>query len=79
MYWHNDWGEEFDSYEEARDKTLEHMEEEDLLDFIFCCRNKDEIIRWAIRQEKFYEEFEDLIHQAEEDFLDEYLSEEEEG
>lgn len=79
MHWHNDWGEEFDSYEEARDKTLEHMEEEDLLDFIFYCRNKDEIIRWAIRQEKFYEEFEDLIHQAEEDFLDEYLSEEEEG
>ena len=76
--WHNEWGEDFNSYEEARDETLKHMDEEDYLDVLTTPVIAWEIVKWAIKKEDFYDQFQDTINRIEQEFLDEYLWEEEE-
>lgn len=76
--WHNEWGEDFNSYEEAREETLKHMDEEDYLDVLTTPAIAWEIVKWAMKKEDFYDQFQDKIDRIEQEFLDEYLWEEEE-
>ena len=76
--WHNEWGEDFNSYEEARDETLKRMDEEDYLDVLTTPAIALKIVKWAMKKEDFYDQFQDEIDRIEQEFLDEYLWEEEE-
>ena len=76
--WHNEWGEDFDSYEEARDETLKHMDEDDYLDVLCTPLIATKIVEWAMKKEGFYDQFQDIIERIEQEFLDDYLWESEE-
>ena len=70
--WENEWGETFDTKEEARENVWEHMDRENyewrLEDFI----SHSKLLSWAMEQDAFYEAFQDEIGKAEADFFDDY-------
>lgn len=78
VYYTNEMGGEFDSYEEARDATLEYFETEDLSEYLETCISFYTLLEWAIKQPKFFEDFEDKITAAEDYFCNTYISEWEE-
>ena len=75
IYYTNEWGGQFDTYEEAREATLENFEAEDLSDYLETAISFYTLLEWAMKQPKFFEDFEDKIHAAEEYFCDTYISE----
>jgi hypothetical protein len=69
--WENDWGETFDTEEEARENVQQHMEREDYelqLEYII---SHSKLLAWAMEQDAFYERFEEEISKAEAEFFDE--------
>lgn len=77
--WKNDWGEEFDTEEDARENVWKHMGRdhyEDRLEYII---NHSKLLSWAMDQDAFYEAFQKEINEAEEEFFDDYYHEIEEN
>lgn len=76
--WENDWGEEFDTEEEARENIHEHMDRDDYkwrLGYIISC---DKLLAWAMEQDAFYERFQEEISRAEGEFFEDNYHEVEE-
>lgn len=76
--WENDWGETFDTEEEARENVYEHMKRDDYewqLEYII---SHDKLLAWAMEQDAFYERFQEEISKAEAEFFDEFYHEVEE-
>ena len=78
VYYTNEMGGEFDNYEEARDATLEYFETEDLSEYLETCISFYALLEWAMKQPKFFDDFEDKITAAEDDFCNTYITEWEE-
>lgn len=74
-YYTNEWGGRFDTYEEAREATLENMEFEDLSEELAYSVSYPKLLEWAMKQPGFYEHFEDQINDAENEFCNEYITE----
>lgn len=69
--WENDWGEVFDTEEEARENVWKHMDREDYeLELGYIIRY-DKLLAWAMEQDAFYERFQEDISKAEAEFFDE--------
>lgn len=71
--WENDFGEQFDTMEEARDAMYDNME---LTDYIEGLADKIDIRSllewcWFHTDNKFIEDFEDKIYEVEDDFFNE--------
>ena len=77
--WENDFGETFDTEEEARENVWEHMEREDYEDELEYIINHSKLLSWAMDQDAFYERFQEEISKAEAEFFDEYYHEIEEN
>lgn len=69
--WENDFGEEFETEEEAHDNLYERMELDDYLTRIGDRVDVQKLLRWAWRQGGFYEAFYDEIVAAEDSFFEE--------
>ena len=78
VYYTNEWGGEFDTYEEAREATLENFETSDLSEYLESNISFYTLLEWAMKQPKFFDDFEEKITAAENDFCDTYITEWEE-
>ena len=78
VYYTNEWGGKFDTYEEAREATLESINIEDLAEYFQCYMTFEDLLEWAMKQPKFFNDFEDKVAAAENYFCDNYISEWEE-
>ena len=75
----NCWGETATTQDEIIDKTIAHMDEEDLVRELHYQGITDEIIAWALKQDAFRSEFDSYIKEAEKNWaFDQDLWEEEE-
>ena len=77
-YFTNEWGGEFDTYEEAREATLENFDTEDLSEYLETCISFYTLLEWAMKQPNFFDDFGDKITAAEDYFCNTYISEWEE-
>lgn len=75
--WYNEWGEEFDSEEAARDNIHEHMDAEFYEAELTYIIPYGELLSWAMDQEAFHEHFQDQISQAQNEFFKTYYTKEE--
>ena len=70
----NEWGEQFNNYETVYENTLEKMSDEDLKEELYCLLPYDVLLDWAINQPYFSCEFDTLIKQAKENWVNNYLN-----
>ena len=70
--WENEWGEKFDTEEEARENVWERMECEDYEWRLEDIISYSQLLMWAMKQDAFYERFQDDISKVEAEFFDDY-------
>ena len=75
--WYNEWGEEFDSEEAARENVHEHMDADYYEAELTYIIPYGKLLSWAMKQEAFHEHFEKEIAKAENEFFNSYYTEEE--
>ena len=70
MRYYNDWGDE-GTLEEVQDATLEHMDNDDLLEELGFYVSYDEIVAWAMEKcgDAFFSEFEHEITSAQNEWV----------
>lgn len=77
MSWNCD-GASFETEEEAREHAWETMDEFDLCMYLSHFLGYQDLLNWCLKQDKFFETFEDEFCQAEEEyFSDNYWEENE--
>lgn len=75
--WVDDDGNQFESYEEAYDDALNKMDITDLTDHFGNYVSFEQLLQWALKQDDFWNQFEDALSQAEQDYFEEWYHEEE--
>ena len=60
----NYWGETATTWEEIISKTINHMDEEDLIQELRYQELENDIIKWALKQDAFHSEFNNYIEEA---------------
>ena len=75
IYYTNEWGGQFDTYEEAREATLEYMDFYDLSEELQYHVSFYALLEWAMKQPKFFDDFGDKVTAAEDEFCNEYIHE----
>lgn len=75
--WVDDDGNEFESYEEAYGEALNKMDIMDLVDHFENYVTFKELLEWALKQDGFWERFDGVVSQAEQDYFEEWYHEEE--
>lgn len=68
-HWENDWGEEFETEEEARENVLENIEWADYEEQFFDIVPFHNLFEWARKQDGFFEDFEMELCEAENRFF----------
>ena len=74
-YYTTDWGDQFDTYEEAREACLQHMDTCDLSEELQYSVSFYELLLWAMKQPSFFDDFADKLSAAEKEFCNEYIHE----
>lgn len=72
--WENEWGDTFNSEEEAYEDCLDRMTTEDYADEMFFHLSSDDLLHWAMEQEGFWERFADVIADIRQEFFTNYYS-----
>lgn len=67
--WENDYGDEFETEDEAREDAVENMTKEDYLEYFENHVNTRELLEWAWRQVTFFEDFENQLMDAEDAYF----------
>ena len=67
--WINDWGDEFDNEEDARQRAREQMNWNNYKNELIYILTIDQILDWAREQEGFYDAFQDELACAEGEFF----------
>lgn len=75
--WVNYDGDRFDSYEEAYDDAEEKMDLPNFAEHFENYVDFEQLLKWALRQDNFWVEFEDAASQARQDYFEEWYHEEE--
>ncbi len=68
-HWENDFGEEFETEEEAREDAFEKMEQADLIEGLEISIGFTTLLEWAMKQPNFWDDFNDAICEAEDIFF----------
>jgi len=68
-HWENDFGEEFETEEEARDDVYEKMDQIDLIEGLKTSISFTTLLAWAIKQPNFWDDFNDAVYEAENMFF----------
>lgn len=66
---------EFMTYDEAWEDMQEQMALEDFSEYFGCHVGYDRLLEWAMKQENFFNDFEDEYTQAEQDYFCDYYHE----
>lgn len=64
------WGEETFDKDEVIEKTLAHMDEDDLVRILLHTLDSEKVLHWALHEATFLEEFQDEIVHARDVWLD---------
>ena len=72
-YYTTEFGGRFDTYDEAAEACLCDQDINDFEDYFSLQVNYTKLLKWAIKQEKFFDDFYDEIDKANQEFLDEYI------
>ena len=75
MYWENDWGDTFDTEEEARNTAMEQMTIDNYFDRLFTAIDHEDLLRWAWNQPNFLDDFMTEISAVEDDFFESHYHE----
>lgn len=75
--WVDEDGNQFESYEEAYDEACNKMDIIDLTDHFGNYVSFEQLLQWALKQDGFWNQFEDALSQAEQDYFEEWYHEEE--
>lgn len=67
--WENDWGDEFETEEDARENVIEKMEWSDYEEELQYIISFHDLFVWAHNQVGFYEYFENELNEAENNFF----------
>lgn len=81
-YWENDWGDTFETEEEARNNVYDRMTDDDLIEELGYSIGYTELILWAMKQDQFFIDYADAIEEARDSFFRSnyhYVEEEELG
>lgn len=65
----NDWGDEFENEEKARQDAWEHMEYSDYTEKLGYSISHGALLQWAMRQDRFWIHFNEEIHEAEDSYF----------
>lgn len=68
-YWQRNDGVKFATEEEAFEDSLSYCDE-DLIDALCDTMNSDKLLQWAMKQESFWDEFQDEIASARNDLFE---------
>lgn len=69
-HWENDFGDEFETREEAFEDVTEKMDDMDLARGLESIIEFKVLLEWAMKQDGFWDHFCDEIEQAEMEFFD---------
>jgi hypothetical protein len=69
MKWVNSWGDEFDNEKDARRHAKEHMDWDSYKEELQYNISYDKLLEWARNQESFWNDFQDEVAMAEEEFF----------
>ena len=73
--WESDFGEQFDTIEEAHDAVYEKMELSDYIEGLADKIDIKTLIEWCWHNPKFIDDFEDQICEVEDDYFNEHYYE----
>lgn len=68
-HWENDWGEEFETEEDAREDVVEKMDWSAYEDELQYTISWHTLFEWARQQDGFFERFETNFYDAENEFF----------
>jgi len=72
-YWMRDDGTIFQSEEEAREDSYEYLDT-DFPDYFFRYITIDKFLQWAMKQDQFWKDFEDIVSDAQEDMFSDWYA-----
>lgn len=74
-HWEDEFGNRFETEEEARDDSYEKMSKFDLIGHLGTILSYTEILEWAMHQDDFWERFDSAIFAAQDEFFQDYYFE----
>lgn len=74
-YYQTEYGGRFDTYDEAMEACLNDQEMEDFEEYFSYQVSYTKLFNWAIKQEKFYNDFCDEIDKANQEYLNDSITE----
>ena len=70
--WRNEWGDETPNRDQMCDFVMKHMDMEDLEHELYSTLDFSRLLAWACKQDGFCEAFKDEVHQAKQNFFNNY-------
>lgn len=69
MKWVSPWGDEFDDEKDVRQDAKDHMDWDSYKNELQYLITYDELLEWASNQDSFWDNFQDEVATAEEEFF----------
>ena len=69
-HWENEWGDEFETEEEAREDSYERMDHTDLNEELGMVLSYNDLLNWCWKQPNFIDEFWEAIEEAERNYFE---------
>lgn len=77
-YYENDWGEQFDDWDDALENTRDRMQKKDYEKYLGYSIPHDALLKWAMSQDQFWDVFVEEVNHAEINFFEDHCHEVEE-
>ena len=69
-HWENEWGDEFETREDAFEDACERMDSTDLDEELGMVLSFSDLLDWCWRQPNFMDDFDDAIQKAERNYFE---------
>lgn len=66
---------EFDSYEKAWEDAMEQMDIDEFIEHFTNYVDFSDLLKWAQKQPNFYDDFDEAVSNAEQDYFDDFYRE----
>ena len=74
-YYKTEYGGQFDTYDEAVEACLCDQDMDTFEEYFGPRVSYTKLLNWAMKQEKFFEDFSDEIDKAKQEYLDDFITE----
>ena len=74
-YYTTEYGSRFNTYDEAMEACLCDQDMNDFEEYFSHQVNYTKLLKWAVKQEKFYIDFDNEIGKATQEYLDDFITE----